>query len=378
MKKQFSMFLMMLLLISVSQAQYKGKYEGWSIGYLFTGSLDAACYKAFTHLVKFGTAVSNGAVNTNQSTSFATGCHNNGDKALLCIGGAGNSTAFSSACATSAGITNLVKSIMTAVRNGGFDGADMDWEEAEESGNFDGNATKVAMFSAFHKEMAESLHAAGKIATAAVCFDWYPNGSQAAAQWEDQANSMTYYNSVSDMPSLLGAGVIGSVPKSKIGVGFGWDTDNEITDPNDILSKCRWAIDNGYGGIMAWDIARAETITPWILDSISHYVTHTVTAITLTPSNSRYENARNSGLFVRYDKATGVTEISFADQSSVGGSPVDLSMFDVRGRLVKTIFHGVNSSGRFDIPTGNNYAGAYIFRLSTNNGSYASKAFVVR
>jgi hypothetical protein len=376
MKKVIVLGLMVLMMSSITQAQYKGKYEGWATGYRFTGSLTAACYKAFTHIVDFGTMVSGGTA-TGGSSSFVSGCHTNNCKALLCIGGAGNSSAFSSACSTPAGITKLVKSIMASVRSGGYDGADMDWEEGEESGNFDGNATKVAMFGAFHKEMADSLHAAGKLATAAVVFDWYPNGTRAASQWEDQANDMSYYNSVTDLPtSILTTSQLGTIPKSKVGVGFGWDTDNEITDPNDILAKCRYAIDNGFGGIMAWHITRATTVTSWILDSIAHYVTHNPVTYELVPA-AQAQFGVNASLSVRNNRMTGLNEV-FYSVPSVNGSFVDLGVYDVKGALVKTLVHGPSSLGSFSVPFATNCAGAFVIKLSTDSKVQTTKAFVVK
>jgi hypothetical protein len=374
MKKVFAMVVMVLALSSVTQAQYKGKYEGWATGYRFTGSLNAACYKAFTHICDFGTMVSGGTANGG-SSSFVQGCHSNNCKALLCIGGQGNSSAFTSACATPAGITKLVKSIMASVRASGYDGADMDWEEGEESG-FDGNATLVARFGAFHKEMAESLHAAGKLATAALVFDWYPKGSQAAGQWVDQANSMTYYDPVTSMPNFVGPNQIGAVSKTKVGVGFGWDTDNEITDPNDILAKCRWAIDNGYGGIMAWHITRAQTITPWILDSIARYVTHTPVTYELVPAQQQFGD--KTFLSVKSNRITGLNEVFYSVPSNVIGSFVDLGIYDVKGALVKTLVHGTSSPGAFSIPMEKNCSGMYIVKLSTDSRIQTTKAFAAK
>jgi len=375
MKKLLTLSLMVLVTITFTQAQYKGKYEGWATGYRFTGTLTTAHYKAFTHIVDFGTAVNGSGTASGGSSSFVSGCHTNNCKALLCVGGAGNSTAFSNACSTPAGITKLVKSIMASVRAGGYDGADMDWEEGEESGNFDGNATKVAMFGAFHKEMAESLHAAGKLATAAVVFDWYPNGSRAASQWEDQANSMTYYNSVTSMQSLI-SNQIGSIAKIKVGVGFGWGTDNEITDPNDILAKCRWAIDNGYGGVMAWDICRAASVTSWILDSMARYVTHNPTIVQV-PNQIQY--AKNANLFVKNNKTTGLNEIFYSAPSDVHGAFVDLGVYDLKGALIRTLVHGqCTASGQVSTPLQTNCAGTYVVKLTIDSRVQTAKAVVAK
>jgi hypothetical protein len=375
MKKLLTLMLMVLVMSSFTQAQYKGKYVGWSTGYRFTGTLTAAHYKAFTHIMDFGTGVSGSGTASGGSSSFVNGCHSNTCKALICIGGAGNSPAFTSACATQAGITKLVKSIMASVRASGYDGADMDWEEGEENG-FEGNATKIAMFGAFHKEMAESLHAAGKLSTAAVCFDWYPQGSQAAGQWQDQANSMTYYDPVTSMPNFVGPGQIGTVPKTKVGVGFGWGTDNEVTDPNDILAKTRWAIDNGYGGVMAWDICRAASVTSWILDSLARYVTHNPSSV---QAPFQIRNAESANLFVRNNRMNGLNEIFYSVPLDANGALVDLAVYDMKGALVKTLVHGPRAAGGlFSVPMQTGCSGSFVVKFSAGSRVSATKAIITK
>jgi hypothetical protein len=379
--RRLQIFLSAVLIVSFCAfGQYKGKYEGWSTGYFFTGSLSAGCYQAFTHIVDFGVTCSSSGTTTGngRGSSFVTTCHTNNCKAMLCIGGAGSSPAFSSACSTPAGITKLVKSIISTAKASGYDGVDLDWEEGEENG-FDDNASKVAMFVAFHKELRDSVDKTNPkmLFTAAVTFDWYPKGSIGVAPYVDQANSMTYYNSVTDLPNnILGPNQIGATPKSKVGVGFGWGTDNEITDPNDILAKCRYAIDNGFGGVMAWTIARATTVTPWILDSISRYVTHSATSVVSAAQQAPFFGTR---LLVRCDRAAGANVITVEGISSVNGTPSELAMFDPRGRLVATLFQGSAASGTYSVPLGRNVpTGTYVFRVSTPSGSYSTRASVVR
>src|SRR3954466_14906074 len=106
MKKLSLAGLALLVINSASFAQYKGKYEGWSTGYLFTGTLNARHYKAFTHIMDFGTTVSSSStVGNGRGSSWVKGIQSNGVKAMLCFGGQGNSSANSSACATAAGRT---------------------------------------------------------------------------------------------------------------------------------------------------------------------------------------------------------------------------------------------------------------------------------
>jgi hypothetical protein len=263
-----------LFLAPSSHAQYKGKYVGWSAGYVFTGSLNSVAWKSFTHLMNFQVTVNgDGSINTGslstQHAAFISACHQHGVKALVCIGGAGESPHFSSACSNPASQTKLVRNIVNLVRTAGYDGVDMDWEAAEESDN----TAMVAKFKGLHKELRDSINAMSPkpLMTAAVATDWYPNCTASIAPYLDQMNNMSYYNRVGDMNNIFKPVLDRGVAKTLQGVGFGFDTDNEITDINDIIAKCKYAVDNGYGGIMVWDITHAPAAT---MDSVAHYVTH--------------------------------------------------------------------------------------------------------
>jgi hypothetical protein len=368
--------MVLFMASSFSLAQYKGKYVGWSAGYCFRSGPSAAHYKAFTHLMNFQCTVSgSGAVNTGSlaanSTTFVANCHTNGDKAIVCIGGAGQSANFSAACANASTQATLVHNIVNLVRTYGYDGVDLDWEEGEENG-FDGNTAKVAMFKAFHKQIRDSVDkmTPKPMFTAAVATDWYTNGTVAIAPYVDQLNNMCYYNGVNDMNGIFQPVNSRGVAKTLQGVGFGWGTDNEITDPNDILAKCRYAIDNGYGGIMAWDIVRAQTVTSWILDSLARYVTHTpVTFVAQGPLQMRQDVG--AGLFVSAKGASGIAGIRF---SAPRGEEVSLVMYDVKGALVKTLFTGTSGSDAMDLPLGAIGSGTYVFKLTSGGATRTAKA----
>jgi hypothetical protein len=166
------------------------------------------------------------------------------------------------------------------------------------------------------------------------------------------------------------------VPKSKMGVGFGWDTDNEITDPNDILAKCRYAIDKGYGGIMAWDITSATSTTPWILDSIARYVTHSVTNAR-APFQMQIVN--NANLFVKNNRFTGVNEVLYTVPPDAEGALVDLGVYDIKGALVKTVACGRRVPGEYSVVLAPGFgAGHYVVKLSEDSRVTAARALIVR
>jgi hypothetical protein len=312
-----------------TQAQYKGKYVEGSAGYIFRGNTNQVAWKAFTHLLNFQATVSgNGSIDAGNlavnSAAFVSACHQHGVKALVCIGGAGESPHFSAACGNAATQTTLVRNILNLLRSGGYDGVDMDWEAGEENDN----AAMVAKFKGLHKELRDSIDKISPrpMMTAAVATDWYPNCTASIAGYVDQLNNMSYYNRVADMDKLFKPVLDKGVAKSLQGVGFGFDTDNEITDVKDIAAKCRYAIDNGYGGIMVWDITHAPAST---MDTVARYVS--------LAHGTGVAAIRNTG---RIDAALSVT------LNGPAGRPV--------------------------------HPGAYFLRLSANANTGAARTLIVR
>ena len=363
-----------------AHAQYKGKYVGWSAGYIFTGNTNNISWKAYTHLLNFQVTVSgNGGINTGSlamnSQQFVSACHAHGVKALVCIGGQGESAHFSSATSSAGTQTVLVKNILNLVRSGGYDGVDMDWEAGEENDN----AAMVVKFKSLHKELRDSINKMSPrpMMTAAVATDWYPNCTASIAPYVDQLNNMSYYNRVKDMDDLFKAVLDKGVSKSIQGVGFGFDSDNEITDVADIAAKCRYSIDNGYGGIMIWDITHAPAST---MDTVARYV-----SLSYTTGLSTLANPAPAGsvLFVKHDELTGANEISYSIASALDGSLVDLGLYDMRGALVRNLAHGNAKAGlqtaTLTATTGGALKpGAYVLRLAADARTAAAKTVFLR
>lgn len=377
MPKLFSVVLAFMLMTSFAQAQYKGKYVGWSTGYVYSNATITSTYgRAFTHLVNFhitlNTAgdLSTGDLKFTSHANFISQSHANGCKALLCIGGQGEHDHFKGACASAATQTTLVKNIMNMVRTNGYDGVDLDWEVAEDNDGWDNVAANQAMFLAFHKQVHDSIKAHPPLLiTAAVTDDWYPHCSAEVCSMMDQANSMSYdqpaANELNDANSVFSLGA----PKANHGIGFDMNSQGAA----DNLAKCRLAIDNAFGGVMMWAVTGA---TSAFLDSLARYVNPDRLPISVT--NSQMRVASDATLLVRCNKLTGANEIFFTVPSSGSGMLVDLSMYDVQGRLVGTILHGMRTAGSFVAPITGNSAGTYVFRLSENTSVQSTKAFVVK
>jgi hypothetical protein len=291
-------------------------------------------------------------------------------KSILSIGGQGEHFNFNGACSNATTQTTLVRNIINMTRQNGYDGVDLDWEVAEDP-SYDNNPANVQKFYKFHKQVWDSVKAHPPLLIiAAVTDDWYPNCSAIVCAMMDQANSMSYdiraanaYNDANDFVFKRGA------PKSNHGIGFDMNTFGAA----DNLAKCRLAIDSGFGGVMMWSVTGAPSS---FLDSLARYVNPARTNIAFAPSQMRLTNGAN--LSVRNNKATGLNEIFISIPSSNNGISINLGMYDVKGSLVKTLFHGTRSAGTFVAPLDKHSAGTYIFRLSANSSVQTAKAFVVK
>jgi hypothetical protein len=371
MRKLFSLVLMLLVMSSFAHAQYKGKYVGWSTGYVYGTPMSAGLYKAFTHLCNFHvTVTTSGGLGTgdlrNGHASFVSACHANQTKAILSIGGAGEHFNFDGACSNAATQTTLVKNIINMTIANGYDGVDLDWEVAEDP-NYDNVQANVQKFYKFHKQVCDSVKAHPPLLiTAAVTDDWYPNCSAIVCAMMDQANAMSYdisaANELNDANAVFSRGA----PKANHGIGF----DGNSFGLADNLAKCRLAIDNGFGGVMAWAVTGFSAA---MLDSLARYVNPNRSTIALAPSRMR--SVSHADLSVR---TVGLNGVFYTVPASVNGTTVDLGMYDVKGCLVKTIFHGTRSAGTFVAPMDNVCAGTYVFRLSANSSVQTTRAFVVK
>ncbi len=375
MKKLLNLVPMFLVLLTVlgspTHAQYKGKYVGWSTGYVYgAGTIPAGVYKAFTHLMNFHVTVDGsgglgtGDLRQSNQKDFVAKCHANGVKALLSIGGEGEHANFVAACANASTQTTLVKNIIDMTVSNGYDGVDLDWEVAEDPA-YDGNKANVAKFLAFHKEVWDAVKThPGLMITAAITDDWYPNCSAAVCSMMDQANGMSY--DISAANEYKDAAIVFKLGAPKANHGIGFDMNNLA----DNLAKCRLAIDSGFGGVMAWDVTKGNQAA---FDSIARYVTHV--PVNLRASERMGNDAR---LFVKGNGAGGMTLVSYSLPSALRGTPVELGMYGMDGALVKSLFHGKGNSGAFLLPVDKAHPGAYVLKLSANSSVQTAKTIVLK
>ena len=134
--------------------------------------------------------------NPDTAAALIRSAHENGAKVLLSIGGwSYNDTplenVFMEATADEVGVKRLAENILAMCENYGFDGVDMDWEHPRVDG------TSARQYEALMLALSESLHANGKLLTAAVLSGATADGNiyyDAAAHTNTVLNAVDFIN----------------------------------------------------------------------------------------------------------------------------------------------------------------------------------------
>jgi hypothetical protein len=376
--KKFSVILIsVLLLFSLATAQQKhvgwslGYYCGWDQGGFPPSSINWAAFTHISHFTLFPTATggldSSNGVGGNASKAAVAAAHAAGVKCVICIGGAGVGSGFSNAC-SAANIHNFVANLIRFMNAYGYDGIDTDWEESYND----------AEFTAWHKELRDSLNNhPGKSLTIAGG-GYFASHCAPAAPYVSQMNDMSYDVPLSSEPGRIAQFTNIGVPKSILGVGIGIGTGGGMVDGNAAAwtGKADYSINNGLGGIMEWAV-KGGTLQTSCYQTLAPYVVHITVPVI---NNSGFvAAAQTEGSFViRTLGENGVRQISYTIPAASSGQSVDLSVYDMKGSLVKTLIRGQSSSGVFIVPFANAIAGAYVVKLSTNSKIEAAKEFIVR
>jgi hypothetical protein len=372
MKRLSVVVLILTLMSSFSFAQQK--YLGWSLGYYTTwdNSYTPATipWDAFTHVAYFqalpnwnkNNNTSDGGLNVPNETVakqlIAEG-HKRGKKVMFCVGGAGVGDGFKYACANSVR-GKFISNIVQYCKRLGYDGFDTDWEE-----NFDNT-----LFVAWHKELRDSINKMTPVPIMTIAAeDWF-DVTLTVSAYVDQVNDM-YYSASADyykntlFPKMTRAGV----PKLKCGAGMGISMNNSVAMDTAI---CRMVIDNGYGGIIQWAITKNNNGTP-NMTAIAKYVNPAVTSV-FARSQAQYDSPVS--LFVDNSGMPGMNQIRYTLPGDYSG--VDLTIYDLRGAVVKTLVHGPSSQGSYSVPFKRVGAGEYVVRLTTSSGVQAARSMLIK
>jgi hypothetical protein len=362
--------------IGLGSAFSQVKYAGWSTGYHTTwgGQATANTYwKAYTHLMYFTGSINPPSASTGKA--FSDLCHKNNAKAILCIGGWGAANAFeqnsNSADKRAAFITKMVD----GMKAGGFDGLDIDWEE--EGGGISNNYTLLL------KELRVAIDKVTPkpLLTIATADNQVPS-AVAVKDVVDQMNAMSYWTLVGGMAGYMKKFTDKGVSKAVLGVGYGYDTDGEVDvdNPTDIEAKCKFAVDNGYGGIMIWEVARACAQCNEIT---AKYAAKDTRPTGLRPGmEARMAFQRANTLSIVSNGVTGAREVRYSVAAQDGSAPlINLGLYDMQGALIKTLAKGPSLPGEYSLSLGGAASlgqGAYVVKLESPAGTESAHTVLSR
>jgi chitinase len=356
---------------------------GWSTGY-YAGWAQSSYppsrinWKSYTHMCHFSITPNggSGAVKMDMGLSDATvkafvaEAKKNNVKAIICVGGAGTGGNFQSASANAGTRAIFIKNIIDFMLKYGYDGVDMDWEEI---------GGKELNYQALHKELRAELDklTPRPLLTVAMA-NYIANACGPIHSVFDQMNNMTYWTPASRLNNDFSTLISKGVPKTKMGVGIGFDYEEgnpEIDcSPEAVKSKCDYALANGYGGVMVWAIEkdfkkyRAEPSH----DMLYKYVPTGATGLLAGPS---FRGAREEMLSMTISAGGGdvrpVIRYRVPSAAAFTDAIVNLGIYGTDGKVVKTLVHGKSAPGAHTVDlNGNGFRvrpGAYVVRLSAGS-----------
>jgi hypothetical protein len=359
---------------------------GWSLGY-YPGWQQAANppasinWASVTHIVHFTLFPNNdGTLDTanceiydSYARAVVAEAHNHGVKCLICLGGANVGSRFATAAANGTR-GKLISNMIAFMKKYGYDGIDIDWEES-----FDNT-----LILALYKDMRDSLNKISPppLLTAPVAA-YYINNCYFIYPYVSQMNTMDYTVDVNGYPAQLKPFTDKGIPKTELGlgIGIGSGTSYAVHDSNMAKSIADFAIANGYGGIMEWTVSIAS-LNASVLKALVPYVPAPATFVR---SYEKDAYGRETILYVRRNSYSGVSEISYTVPPDDKGGLVDLSLFDMRGVLIKKLVNGQSATGTYSIslnPRGGSgssiNSGSYILRMSTGSGTEAAQISIVK
>lgn len=340
-------------------------------------------WKCYTIITWFADGLSSSGtvsgISGTQAQSFTTACHQNNTKAVICFGGAGAGSMFTAATGSGVLATSIAN-MVSYMQTNKFDGIDIDWEDGINQTQY--AALVQGLAAAFAKITPKPLLT---IATA----DYFSQNTAPVASYADQLNIMSYYDGATSIPSEVGSFTSKGVPKSKLGIGYGYDTDNEFDGPNekgngangnpgDVNAKCDSTVNHGYGGIMVWEIDRA----PAACDSVTAlWVNKNATAT--VPYHQPVAHLSHHAVFaIVNNAATGAEEIRY---SVPFAQAVNFELFNMNGAKVQGIARGLCEPGiRYTISIGTKDAGilvapgTYVAKMATSAAGAEAGTIIVK
>jgi GH18 family chitinase len=235
----------------------------WSSGY-YTGWQQAGYppqqipWQAITDLIQFSVMTSpncDGSIDTTAHSltpafmqAAVAEAHQQHRKILLSIGGAEDNN-WDAACNATNRAT-FIGNLVGLLRQHGYDGIDLDIEQDRQSpAHPDYIACVAGIWSALERISPRSL------LTEAADPNWQAYMLVQVYQYLDQINLMSYGVDAGTIATDLNNYTSRGIPKTELGVGLGIDSGVDGSNPADCAAKAQYVVNNGYGGVMAWDVA---------------------------------------------------------------------------------------------------------------------------
>lgn len=179
--------------------------------------------------------------------------HSHHRKILIAIGGAEDNN-FDAACnPTNRG--KFIANLVGIMQSYGYDGIDLDIEQ-----DFGSPAHTDYIACVAGVRAALDRISPRPMLTMAADPDWQAYMAVQVWQYVDQINLMSYWADVTAIPSKLNNYTSRGIPKSKLGVGLGTGSDGGIdTTAAACGAKTQYVVNNGYGGVMEWQIQDGST-----------------------------------------------------------------------------------------------------------------------
>ena len=440
------LFLIFICSLSFSQ-RVVGYYPQWVQGDLQPADIDYSVITHINHAFAWPDEEGNILHYDDMiSQSITSAVHDNGAKILLSLGGWGNSWGFASSVESQDARSIFINNIITICENNNYDGIDIDWEHpssiiqknnlsdfiAELRQAFDelhpewliSMAVPVSNWSGQHYDFNSLIQNVSYFN--AMTYDFH-------GSWTDHAghNSPLYPSPVNDPDGAVSTGFnylnnARGIPRSKINIGLafygkqyntidinqsfqgevvallynqyevyinnGWDYtwDNTaqnpylhnseqgqiitIEDSISIARKSDYVKNNQIGGVMIW--ALGYDIIDGEQKLINSLKTNYLDLDIKIPEVYALEVNNYPNPF------NGYTNFIFQLHHD---SNVDLSIYDLRGNLIKKILNDFKQSGFYKMNWNakNQFgqeisSGVYLYSLSINGRSYTSKLIFLK
>jgi len=273
--------------------------------YWESGDVSSIDYSKVTDIIYFHIwPNSDGSLNTNAVNYYDLNiirdkAHSSGVRVLITVGGGGVSDEFPIMVSDDVARSNFVNNVADFVLDNNLDGVDLDWETPI-------NQQKIDYQDILLEDLASKLHPLGKLVTVAV------NGEvvelkESSANYVDWVNVMaydmhwgtaehsTFVDSVDAIKSYESIGI----SKEKLSLGitfFGRDnsanaikyeeivllcsplpSENYCNDyffngVNLVKQKTQYVLDNGYGGVMVWNLGQDTYDKTSLLGAINEII----------------------------------------------------------------------------------------------------------